>query len=360
MKIKLLFISLVSFLMTACGVEKQILEDILIAEVVGYDDAEDKKVKGTVVVSVPQPGEEADLGKEVYEAKSHDIKAARQQENAKTPYPIVGGRLTVILYGEELASKGLNDYVDTYRRDPMVGRDLYLAVVHGKAEDVVKMEPKLIKTPGVQVKELIEQNIRTNLPDVDLHRYLYACHGKGIDPVLPLLETAGDQIRVRGIALFKKDRYIGKYIPYGDGFLYKVLSENFKLGSYEIKWKENDFTDINNVESRVHYHISNANQSPKARIEVKMKASLLEVQGYDLGKAVDLKKIEARAEHVIGKKLNEMVTLFQQNNIDPLALGDHAKSKTRNFDQERWEEAYPDIPIEVDLDIEMIQTGIAE
>ncbi|MGE7606104.1 Ger(x)C family spore germination protein [Peribacillus frigoritolerans] len=360
MKIKLLFISLVSFLMTACGVEKQILEDILIAEVVGYDDAEDKKIKGTVVVSVPQPGEEADLGKEVYEAESHDIKAARQQENAKTPYPIVGGRLTVILYGEELASKGLNDYVDTYRRDPMVGRDLYLAVVHGKAEDVVKMEPKLIKTPGVQVKELIEQNIRTNLPDVDLHRYLYACHGKGIDPVLPLLETAGDQIRVRGIALFKKDRYIGKYIPYGDGFLYKVLSENFKLGSYEIKWKENDFTDINNVESRVHYHISNANQSPKARIEVKMKASLLEVQGYDLGKAVDLKKIEARAEHVIGKKLNEMVTLFQQNNIDPLALGDHAKSKTRNFDQKHWEEAYPDIPIEVDLDIEMIQTGIAE
>lgn len=360
MKIKFLLFTLASFLMAACGVEKQILEDILIAEVVGYDDAEDKKIKGTVVVSVPQPGEEADLGKEVYEANSNDIKAARQQENAKTPYPIVGGRLTVILYGEGLASKGLNDYVDTYRRDPMVGRDLYLAVVHGKAEDVVKMEPKLIKTPGVQVKELIEQNIRTNLPDVDLHRYLYACHGKGIDPVLPLLETAGDQIRVKGIALFKKDRYIGKYIPYEDGFLYKVLSENFKLGSYEIKWKENDFTDINNVESRVHNHISNANQDPKVRIDVKMKASLLEVQGYDLGKAVDLNKIEVRAEQVIGKKLNEMVTMFQENHIDPLALGDHAKSKTRNFDQKHWEEAYPDIPIEVDLDIEMIQTGIAE
>ncbi|MEC0271865.1 MULTISPECIES: Ger(x)C family spore germination protein [Peribacillus] len=360
MKIKLLLFTLASFLMAACGVEKQILEDILIAEVVGYDDAEDKKIKGTVVVSVPQPGEEADLGKEVYEANSHDIKAARQQENAKTPYPIAGGRLTVILYGEGLASKGLNDYVDTYRRDPMVGRDLYLAVVHGKAEDVVKMEPKLIKTPGVQAKELIEQNIRTNLPDVDLHRYLYACHGKGIDPVLPLLETAGDQIRVKGIALFKKDRYIGKYIPYEDGFLYKVLSENFKLGSYEIKWKQNDFTDINNVESRVHYHISNANQDPKVRIDVKMKASLLEVQGYDLGKAVDLNKIEVRAEQVIGKKLNEMVTMFQENHIDPIALGDHAKSKTRNFDQKHWEEAYPDIPIEVDLDIEMIQTGIAE
>ncbi|MBR8645723.1 hypothetical protein KEH51_22070 [[Brevibacterium] frigoritolerans] len=91
---------------------------------------------------------------------------------------------------------------------------------------------------------------------------------------------------------------MGKYIPYEEGFLYKVLSENFKLGSYEIKWKENDFTDINNVESRVHYHISNANQDPKARIEVKMKASLLEVQGYDLGKEVDLKnRGKGRAGH---------------------------------------------------------------
>lgn len=57
MKIKLLMITLACFLMTACGVEKQILEDILIAEVVGYDDAGDNKIKGTVVVSVPQPGE---------------------------------------------------------------------------------------------------------------------------------------------------------------------------------------------------------------------------------------------------------------------------------------------------------------
>ncbi|MFE4129245.1 Ger(x)C family spore germination protein [Peribacillus sp. YIM B13482] len=360
MKIKLLLITLGCFMMTACGVEKQILEDILIAEVVGYDDAGDKKVKGTVVVSVPQPGEEAKLSREVYEATSHNIKTGRQQENAKTPFPIVGGRLTVILYGEELAGKGLNDYIDTYRRDPMVGRDLYLAIVHGKAEDVVKMEPKLIKTPGVQVKELIEQNIRTNLPDVDLHRYLYACHGKGIDPVMPLLETAGDHIRVKGIALFKRDKYIGKYIPYQDGFLFKVLSENFKLGSYEIKWKENDFSDINNVESRVHYDIRNANQDPEVRIEVKLKASLLEVQGYDLGKSVDLNQIEAKAEHAIGEKLHEMVTMFQESNIDPIALGDIAKSKTRNFNQKHWEEAYPHIPIEVDLDIEMIQTGIVE
>ncbi|MGG4264581.1 Ger(x)C family spore germination protein [Peribacillus simplex] len=360
MKIKLLLITIGCFLLTACGVEKQILEDILIAEVVGYDDAGDKKVKGTVIVNVPQPGGKANLGREVYEATSHNIRAARQQENAKTPFPIVSGRLTVILYGEELAGKGLDDYIDTYRRDPMVGRGLYLAIVHGKAEDVVKIEQKLIKTPGVQVKDLIEQNIRTNLPDVDLHRYLYACHGKGIDPVMPLLETAGDHIRVKGIALFKKDRYIGKYIPYEHGFLFKVLSENFKLGSYEIKWKENDFTDITNVESRVHYDIRNVNQDPKVRIKVKLKASMLEVQGYDLGKSVDLKKKEAKAEHVIGEKLTEMVTMFQDNNIDPIALGDIAKSKTRNFNQKHWEEAYPHIPIEVDLDIEMIQQGIVE
>ncbi|MBK5443860.1 MULTISPECIES: Ger(x)C family spore germination protein [unclassified Peribacillus] len=360
MKTKLLLITLGCVLMTACGVEKQILEDILIAEVVGYDDAGDHKIKGTVVVNVPQLGEEANLGKEVYEAISHDVKATRQQENSKTTFPIVGGRLSVILYSEELAGKGLNDYVDTYRRDPMVGRNLYLAVVHGRADDVVKIEPKLSKTPGVQVKELIEQNIRTNLPNVDLHHYLYASHGKGIDPVMPLLETAGERVRVKGIALFKKDRYIGKYISYEDGFLFKVLSENFKLGSYEIKLKDNDFIDINNVQSHVHYDILHANQEPKVRIEVKIKASILEVQGYDLGKPLDVKNIENKAEQAIEKKLNKMLTMFQENNIDPIAMGDIARSKTRNFNRKHWEEVYPHIPIDLAVDIEMIQTGIAE
>ncbi|WP_340372387.1 Ger(x)C family spore germination protein [Peribacillus sp. FSL E2-0218] len=360
MNFKLLLIASCCIILSACGVEKQILEDILIAEIVGYDDAGEDKIKSTVVVSVPQPGEEADLGKEVYEAISHDINATRQQENAKTPFPIVGGRLTVILYGDELARRGLNDYVDTYRRDPMVGRDLFLAIVDGKAEDVVRMEPKMVRTPGVQVKELIEQNMRTNLTDVDLHKYLYASHGNGIDPVMPLLEKADDQIIVKGIALFKRDQYIGKYIPYEDGFLFKILSENFKLGSYEIKWKENDYTTIDNVESRVRYRITNANRNPKARIEVELKANLLEVQGFDLNKPVDVNKIEAKAERILGKKLNEMVTMFQRYNIDPLALGDHAKSKTRNFNRKHWEEVYPHIPIEVDLNIEMIQTGISE
>ncbi|AOH57006.1 hypothetical protein ABE28_021885 [Peribacillus muralis] len=360
MKFKLLSIALGCFVLASCGVEKQILEEVLIAEIVGYDDAGEDKIKGTVVVGVPQPGEEANLGKEVYEAISHDINATRQQENAKTPFPIVGGRLTVILYGDELARRGLNEYVDTYRRDPMVGRDLYLAIVDGKAEDVVRMEPKLVRTPGVQVKELIEQNMRTNLTDVDLHKYLYASHGRGIDPVMPLLEKEGDLIVVKGIALFKKDKYIGQYIPYDDGFLFKILSENFKLGSYEIKWKDNDYTNINNVESRVDYHISDANRNPRVRVAVKTKANLLEVQGYNLNRAVDVNKIEAKAERILEKKLNEMVNMFQAYNIDPLALGDQAKSKTRNFDRKHWEAVYPHIPIDVDLDIEMIQTGISE
>ncbi|MDO7485243.1 hypothetical protein Q5O89_03490 [Peribacillus frigoritolerans] len=45
MKIKLLLITLASFLVAACGVEKQILEDILIAEVVGYVMPKAKKSK---------------------------------------------------------------------------------------------------------------------------------------------------------------------------------------------------------------------------------------------------------------------------------------------------------------------------
>ena len=93
---------------------------------------------------------------------------------------------------------------------------------------------------------------------------------------------------------------------------------------------------------------------------MKIKASMLEVQGYDLGKPLDVKNIEAKAEQAIGEKLNKMLTMFQENNIDPIAMGDIARSKTRNFNRKHWEEVYPHIPIDLAVDIEMIQTGIAE
>ena len=45
-----------------CGIQKRILEEVLIAEIVGFDDAGNNQIKGTTVVAVSRPGREKQQG----------------------------------------------------------------------------------------------------------------------------------------------------------------------------------------------------------------------------------------------------------------------------------------------------------
>ena len=65
---------------------------------------------------------------------------------------------------------------------------------------------------------------------------------------------------------------------------------------------------------------------------------LIEIQGYDLYKKPDFKKIEAIAERDLQREMKDMANRFQEYDIDPLAIGDRVRSKTRNFNQKHWED----------------------
>ncbi|RFU63826.1 Ger(x)C family spore germination protein [Peribacillus glennii] len=357
---KKLIIFIISFLvLTGCGVQDNILEDLLLAEVTGYDAAGKNQIRGSTVVAVSQSGEKSQMGKEVYAATTHTGKNFIQKTEAEASKRLVGGRLQAVVYGEELAKQGIYDYVDTYRRDPAIGRNLYLAVVDGKAEDIVKIESKMLKTPDVKTKELIEQNSQANLPETNLHTFLYYYYGDNMDPVMPLLKQEKDHIRVKGIALFKNDKYIGKHIPYEDGFLFKMLYGNFKNGIYEIRLKENSYMNIQNISSSVEYNI-NTNKKPAANISVHIEGSVVEVQDVDLKKRSVISKLERDAEKVFQKNLKKMVRMFQDNDVDPLALGDKARSQIRRFDKKHWYDIYPSIPVTVHVKVKLVQEGITE
>jgi spore germination protein len=360
MNLKKLILIFYCMIMAGCGVQDNILEDVLLAEVTGYDYAGKDKIRGSTVVAVSQSGENSKMGKEVYSATTHTGRNFIQKVESQAPRRLVGGRLAAVLYGETLAKKGIYDFVDTYRRDPSIGRDLYLAVVAGKAEDIVKIESKMLKTPGVKTKELIEQNIQTNLPEVNLHNFLNYYYGDNMDPVMPLLEVKHDHMRIKGIALFRDDKYTGKYITYQDGFIFKVLFGSFNNGLFEIRMKEDSYITAQNITSKVKYEIKDANGSPKVFISIEIRGGLLEVHEVDLRNPEAIPTIENKAKKVIEEKARRMVKMFQKINVDPLRMGDLARSQTRHFNRDKWDHIYPTIPVNIHVDVKLVQEGITE
>lgn len=359
-KAAILFLFSILFL-SGCdllGVQKNILEDNLLAEGVGFDAEGEGKIKSTAVVTSARTGKDVPAGKEIYQAVSYSAKSTRQKMESQTPYPVVSGRLEVIVYGTELAKKGLFPLVDTYSRDPSIGRKLILAVAEERAEPLVKLEKKQAGSPGVKLKEVITQNHRSILPDVNLHSFLYSYYGKGRDPVMPLIGEKKGNLEVKGIALFKGDRYTGEYIPYQDGFLFKVLYEKFKKGLYEVKLKEG-YLAMSNIETEAHYTIKHANTEPEVKIDVELNGYVLEMEGRDM-REQDLGHFEQETAGIIKNKMEKMIRLFQKKHIDPLGIGERARSYTRHFSFEKWDREYPDIPIKLNVKVKLVQTGISE
>lgn len=55
-----------------------------------------------------------------------------------------------------------------------------------------------------------------------------------------------------------------------------------------------------------------------------------------------------------------LVDMFKEKNIDPLGLGEQYRSRTRNWDPERWDEMYQDIEVQFNYNVEIIHSGAIE
>jgi spore germination protein len=346
-------------LLTGCFPSKRILEDIQLVSAIGYDYKSKNKVQLNAMVSIPQSGEDVPPISQVFSGTTHTSKMARMFEQAESPKPFQMGRLEIAMYDNKLAKKGIFKLVDTLQRDPTIGRDLYLAIVDGSTRQLLDEHYQLSETPSKYLFLLLKQNMVSSIPKTNLHEFLYAYYGKGMDPHLPLLKKSGNRIRVEGTALLKEDRLKGK-IDLRESFILKLMMQPFEKGIYEVELNENKYFTLQNLSSDVDYHFKNVKVSPRVTIHATVKGRVNEAPNVPLSKKSMVDHLEKVSERQLSNDMKKLTNKLQKWNVDPLQLGDRARSQTRNFDFERWEAFYPEIPMDIKVDVEIIQAGITE
>lgn len=346
-------------LLTGCFPSTKILEDIQLVSAIGYDYMNQDMVQLNAMVAIPQSGEDQPPLTEVFSSTTHTSKMARMFEQAESPKPFHMGRLEVALYDKRLAQNGVFRLVDTLQRDPTIGRDLHLGVVDGSTKPVLQGNYKVSETPSKYLFLLLKQNMVSNIPKSNLHKFLYAYYGKGIDPFLPLLEKKGNRIKLKGTALLKNDKLAGE-IDLRESFSLKLLLESFEKGMYEVRLKDEQYFVLQNLSSGVKYKFEDVKTAPKVNIHVAIKGRVNEAPDIPISKKPMVDELEKLTEKELNKSMNNLINKFQDLNVDPLGLGDRARSKTRKFDIKKWEEQYKDIPIHVSVDVQIIQAGITE
>ncbi|GGH73923.1 spore germination protein [Pullulanibacillus pueri] len=358
----ILCITLLMFSLSGC-VRTRVIDDIHLAQIVGYDTVpnDDDSVLGTISVPIyTQSG-----GSGVLQPQSDNMSVIahrgsqiRSNLESVSEYPLEVGKLMTILFSKDIAEKGLYTYIDFYKRNPDVGRGIVLAVSDGSAGDIINGQYKTNRLVSEYIMNLVNNNSRNNSPKTNLHYFLYSYYNAGMDPFLPIIKKEEDDLKIEGIALFKKDRYVDM-IPYSQAFLFKMLYQSFAGGNFSVPIKDK-YVSISSISSRVSYRfkkLKGGNQ--EITIKIKQKGFLRETE-RKLEGTTTIPYIQKAMEKYLTKNANTMVKHLQELNVDSLGLGDHIRSNDRGWNAEKWNEVYPHLNIKVNIDVELKQTGITD
>ncbi|TRM12200.1 Ger(x)C family spore germination protein [Lentibacillus cibarius] len=331
---------------------KKVIDEIHFITAVGYDQAEKDSIRSTIVTPIfTKEGELEDLQ---YTDTSSTVYGTLVKLNTQSSEQLLNGKIEVALYSKELAAQGLDDYVDYLLRDPSVDANLFPVVVDGQTSNFLQ-QIKSKKGIGIYLKDLLEHNIRHgNLPTINLKQFDSALQSKTMDAFLPMLDMKKDDAALQKLAFFDEDQFTDS-IPIKKAAVFRMLFENVEDGQYGFE-KEAYKVSIQNIESVRNIIPVKKNGRTEVAINIQLRGVIREYTG---NKQVisRLRKLEKDMQKDFGKKAETLIKRFQKKGIDPLNIEGHVKARNRSYDPKQFEKVYPELPVSVNVDVSLKETG---
>ncbi|MEJ9307105.1 Ger(x)C family spore germination protein [Priestia megaterium] len=354
------FFFAISFIVFLTGCENErIIDQVQIIESIGYDQHEDE-IKGTAIY--PTFTEKGQTQLNILTTKSASYDDILPRLNTKSAHPIEIGQLRLVVFGKKLAKQGIDPIIESLKRDPAVGSRVQLGIAEHTAENIL-ISGKNTNFP-FHLGDKINQNIQNgNLPKMNLHLFLDNFYSKGKDPCLPYFTIEEGKAHVNGLALFKNGKYIN-HINLNQSFIVKMLIGGAKNGRYQIKInknKKNGFISLKNLDAKAHYTISQTDQVPNISIDLTMNTQIKDVPPWlNVTANKDIPKIEKITNDHFNEEVQQLISLFQEYQVDPIGFGDMVRAKSRKWNYIRFQDMYPHLKTTVNTKVNIIQTGVGE
>ncbi|MFI8574095.1 Ger(x)C family spore germination protein [Rossellomorea aquimaris] len=373
----LLLLCFSSCFLSSC-LETRYLEKLGLITAVGYDQADDEKITGTMVLYQFNPAMQ-DVEK-VLISKSKTSKGIRLSQNLETDHKLVSGQLRITVYGRELAEKGISHLVDTLERDSSIGNMVYLTIADTTAEQILNYQ--MTERPsnmGTYLYNLVRQNVESELlVSPTLQEFITDYGSVGKDPILPLLKATDGKVGVDGFALFTRDKFI-KEIKKDKIFFIRSLMEDYNAGSVEVELPLETFEPyltsphLRQEKDKVYIMIDSIKSShkikaakkatPSFEVKLKIESRLLEMsEEMKLSDPKALRLLEDEIGDYIEKNIKEIILMLQEQGTDPIGFGMEYKSIRGHEDlsREKWDKLYKDASFHVKVENKIIRTGVID
>ena len=272
------------------------------------------------------------------------------------------GHNRIIVINEKLLSEDLNTFMDYFTRRGDIQMISYVTVAEKSAKDIVSFEPTT-ETPASVALYNFFDNTGTDSPFVVttfLFKFRREVLSEGIHTVLPIIETDEENhsfIINKSVVLKEGDKpvkltstetkYLNSLLYHATGFSYKV--------------EENGLLMVLNIdEVKMKYKIVLDEGTPR----IDMKVTKVGIIG-ESNKFINIDKLgkfNKVAEEDMKKKVMELLTKLQENDVDPFGFGIRYRATRLSHEgiMDEWNRIYPEIEFNVTLNVELKSPGAVE
>ncbi|MBE3553983.1 MAG: Ger(x)C family spore germination protein [Thermicanus sp.] len=279
------------------------------------------------------------------------------------------GHLRVIVISEKFARTGVEDIRDFLMRTPQIRKNAWLVVAKGPASLFLETTPELARVPALYILDTLDKAVEIGkLPPIYNGFFFSTVLSKGKEGVLPYLEINKKKgnVIIEGLALFRKEKMVGKTKPLEIGAFMEVESINPAGYDVLIPLEEGEAVSVVVLSRQSKIEVRRQGGKPKFRVKIYVEADLNEKLNphFIIKDASILEKIEKAAEKEFEKVHKQMIKKTQRLKSDIFGFGEYVRAKLPDYwrkevkTKERWEEIYPEVPIDVSVNLTLRRIGM--
>lgn len=371
---KVCFLGLLFFCAGLVGcAEPKLLERVGLTTLIGYDFGKEEEVETTAVVR--QVGSELQSRVAIITAENKTSQGTRAKINRRAAEKIMAGQLRGILFGEEFAQAGIEHYLHTFSKNTELSGEVLLAVVEGETRPLIEFQYPNIDDIGEHIYKLLDQNMESELVvSSTLHEVTRDFYSIGREIVVPLLRRDEELVEISGIALFRKDKMIGKLTD-DESFYVRLIRDNYNAGIFETEMKGEDVPasllkdppdEISLVFDpiKTHKKVKLINpKTPEFDVEISVQARLMEVNPtINIGGVKEAEKLEKLIADNLSKELKRVIAYCQEIDSDIFGFGEFYRSSVPHAEltEEQWYAMFKEMKVNVNMDVTLLRSGVFE
>lgn len=382
-KITLLCIYMLSIsLLTACFDATE-LDELAIALLIGIDLEDDKILITAEVINLQYSSDSSSSGNvsvKYVQGTGNTVLEALRDITLKFGHRIYGAHTKAIIFGEDLAKKGVMPYMDQLFRARELRESAYVLVAkEAKAYEVMGVSSGLEPIPANYIISLIDsikynpKTIDTNMMDFVKHYYHMGRHPivailekrqkKGINQTEKEVGTKDFELSSIGSAVFKNDTLVG-YLSGNDTKALNYILNNVKGGIITfptpVDSDETLFSSLSTIKVRTKNDVDFKDGRLILKTKITISGYLGEIDGdMDISNYESLEKMAQACSQTVKEGIEMTVKKVQKEfGFDIFGFG-HVLHKKHTEEWRKIEGKWDDLFAEADFQIEVVTNIIS-